>query len=72
MPRLFVADSDNNTIWEIDPDGADTEGTIRVAALPFLTGTGLPLAMTVLENRLLVIENRDGLAGSLVELRLID
>ena len=45
--RLLIADSNADELWEIDPDGADTEGTL-LRDLP--TTLTAPLAMTVLPS----------------------
>ena len=52
--RLFIADFTGAELYEIDPDGADTQGT-RLRALP--TGLTVPTGMTVYEGRLLITDN---------------
>ena len=52
--RLLVADITGDELYEIDPDGSDTEGT-RLRAFP--SGLTFPQGMTVLGSRLLVADN---------------
>ena len=52
--RLLIADTTGNHIlWEIDPDGADTEGTLLRDLPTTLTAAG---GMTVLGGRLLIAD----------------
>ena len=53
-PRLFVADNTGDQLFEIDPNGADTEGTILRT---FPATLSSPSSMTVLNGRLLVADN---------------
>ena len=52
--RLFVADTSGDELWEIDPDGSDTQGT-KLRDFPSSLTT--PFAMTVLGRRLLVADD---------------
>ena len=49
--RLFVADDGGDELWEIDPDGADNEGTLL---RDFPSGLSGPRGMTVYAGRLFV------------------
>ena len=51
--KLLIADNTGNGLWEIDPDGADSEGT-RLRQLPAALTT--PFGMTVLAGRLLIAD----------------
>ena len=52
--RLLIADTTGGELWEIDPDGADTEGTL-LRDLP--SGLAAPYGgMTVLAGRLLIAD----------------
>ena len=52
--RLFIADNLGDELWEIDPDGSDTEG-VELRSLPVeLTN---PQGMTVLRGRLFIADN---------------
>ena len=53
-PRLLVADDTGDELYELDPDGADSQGT-RLRALP--SGLTSPRSMTVLNNRLLIADD---------------
>ena len=52
--RLFVVDTIGDELYEIDPDGVDTEGA-RLRQFP--SGLTNPLSMTVLNGRLLIADN---------------
>ena len=52
--RLLIADHLGRELWEIDPDGSDTEGTI-LRILP--SGLLTPHGMTVFEGRLLIADS---------------
>ena len=52
--RLLIADNTGDELFEIDPDGADSQGT-RLRALP--TALTSPAGMTVLSGRLLIADN---------------
>ena len=52
--RLLIADDTGDELFEIDPDGADSQGT-RLRALP--TALTAPRGMTVLSGRLLIADN---------------
>ena len=52
--RLLIADTTGDELWEIDPDGADTQGTLLRDLPTTLTG---PQGMTVLGGRLLIADN---------------
>ena len=52
--RLLIADNSGDALYEIDPDGADQEGTL-LRALP--SGLTSPYGMTVLGNRLLIADD---------------
>ena len=52
--RLLIADNDGDELYELDPDGANTQGT-RLRALP--TGLTGPQSMTVYNGRLLIADN---------------
>ena len=49
--RLLIADNTGDELFEIDPDGSDSQGTL-LRDLP--SGLTSPLSMTVLNNRLLI------------------
>ena len=51
--RLFIADSSGDELWELDPDGADTEGTSRTLPATLTSPSG----MTVFNGRLLVADD---------------
>ena len=51
--RLFIADSTGDELWELDPDGADTEGSSRTLPATLTSPTG----MTVFNGRLLVADD---------------
>ena len=51
--RLFVCDNDGDELWEIDPDGADGEGTLL---REFPAALADPRGMTVLNGRLLIAD----------------
>ena len=51
--RLLIADTIGDELYELDPDGADTQGT-RLRALP--TGLTSPHGMTVYNGRLLIAD----------------
>ena len=51
--RLLIADFNGLDLWEIDPDGLDTEGT-RLRLFP--TGLTTPVSMTNLGGRLLIAD----------------
>ena len=51
--RLLIADDTGDELWEIDPDGADTQGTLLRDLPGNLT---FPQAMTVLGGRLLIAD----------------
>ena len=50
--RLFIADNGGNRLWELDPDGANTQGTSRT-----LPSALAPAAMTAYQGRLLIADN---------------
>ena len=52
--RLFVADNIGDELWEIDPDGSNTEGTLL---RDFPGGLSSPTGMTVFNGRLLVADD---------------
>ena len=52
--RLFIVDPVGDNLWEIDPDGADTEGT-ELRDLPSTLNTSH--SMTVLNGRLLIVDD---------------
>ena len=52
--RLFIADNNGDELFELDPDGADTEGT-RLRDLP--SGLTNPQGMTVYEGRLFIVDD---------------
>ena len=51
--RLFIADSSGDELWEIDPDGADSQGTSRTLPANLTSPDG----MAVFNGRLLVVDN---------------
>ena len=53
VARLLIADISGAELWEIDPDGSDTQGTL-LRDLP--TGLSSPQGMTVLGGRLLITD----------------
>ena len=55
--RLLIADNTGDELWEIDPDGGNTEGTL-LRDLP--TTLTAPVGMTVLGGRLLIADNTGG------------
>ena len=52
--RLLIVDNAGDDLYEINPDGADAEGT-RLRALP--SGLTVPLGMTALNSRLLIVDD---------------
>ena len=52
--RLLIADNSGNELWEIDPDGSDTQGTL-LRDLP--SGLTSPQSMTNFNGRLLIADN---------------
>ena len=52
--RLLIADTNSNELYELDPDGADSQGD-RLRALP--SGLTFPVGMTVLNGRLLIADD---------------
>ena len=53
LERLLIADNSGSGLFEIDPDGADTEGT-QLRTFP--SGLSYPLGMTGLFGRLLIAD----------------
>ena len=53
-PRLLIVDNTSDELFELDPDGLDSEGTL-LRGMP--SGLTSPSAMTVHEGRLLVVED---------------
>ena len=51
--RLFIADSSGDELWELDPDGADTQGSSRTLPATLTSPSG----MTVFNGRLLVADD---------------
>ena len=52
--RLLIVDNSGDELWELDPDGANGEGT-KLRNLPFVLTS--PGGMTVFDGRLLVADD---------------